>query len=147
MKKPVCETCGFIALNETIPDACPVCQSPGTSFKNQGEAIKTPGDPGNLTDSEKKHIPLITIVKKCGLIPEECLDVYVKCGEIQHPMLKEHYIVHIDVYLNQNFISRIKLTPEACNPAGALHLKIHEGTLSAVASCNIHGVWLNETSI
>ncbi len=62
-------------------------------------------------------------------------------------MLAEHSIVHIDVYLNQNFIARIHLTPEACNPAGALHLKSTEGTLSAVAYCDVHGVWMNEATI
>ena len=147
MKKPVCTLCGYIAFNESIPDACPVCHAPNTDFAEQEEAIKTPADTNNLTDLEKKHIPLITIVKECGLIPENCIDAHFKCGEIQHPMLPEHSIVHANIYLNKEFISRIILTPEACNPAGALHLKTCEGTLTALAYCNVHGVWMNEVSI
>lgn len=146
MNKPVCKTCGYIALNDAIPESCPVCKSSSSAFSVQ-DAIKTPADANNLTDLEKKHIPLITVVKKCGLIPDCCYDAHFKCGEIKHPMMPEHSIVHIDVYLNKNFISRIMLTPDACNPAGALHLKAQEGTLSAVAYCDVHGVWMNEAVI
>ena len=66
-------------------------------------------------------------------------------GEILHPMQPEHYINHIDFYLDKGFIARIHLTPEKLNPAGALHLKATGGELTVIELCNIHGAWIGET--
>ena len=147
MKGYVCKVCGFISINGSAPDNCPVCHAPKTSFEEKENAIKTPKDENNLTELEKKHIPVITVLKKCELIPEACTDVHVKMGEIQHPMQPEHYIMHIDFYLEKEFISRIILTPDKLNPAGALHLKVKRGKLSVVGLCNIHGAWIKEVNL
>ncbi len=147
MKGFVCKVCGFISIDGAVPDNCPVCGAPKTSFEEKEDAIKTPKDAINLTELEKKHIPVIHLVKKCGLIPEGCEDVHVKMGEIQHPMLPEHYIQHIDFYIDKNFISRVILTPEKLNPAAALHLKANGGRLTAVDLCNLHGAWINEVDL
>jgi superoxide reductase len=147
MKGLVCKKCGYIAIDGTAPDKCPVCYSPASAFDAKDDAIKTPADVNSLTELEKKHIPLITVVKTCGLIAEGCQDVHVKMGAIQHPMLAEHYIGHIDFYINKKYISRVYLTPEHCNPAAALHLKKSEGTLTAVSYCNLHGAWIQEADL
>ncbi|MFH1062217.1 MAG: desulfoferrodoxin family protein [Candidatus Omnitrophota bacterium] len=147
MKGMVCKVCGFISIDGAAPEKCPVCGALASAFVVKEDAIKTPANVNNLTDLEKKHIPLITVVKTCGLIAEGCQDVHVKMGAIQHPMLAEHYIVHIDFYINKKFISRVALTPESCNPAAALHLKIREGTLSVVSYCNLHGAWIQEAAL
>lgn len=147
MKGYVCKICKYIAINGAAPDKCPVCGAPKSAFEEKDDAIKTPADANNLTDLEKKHIPVITVVKKCGLIPEGCEDAHIKMGEIQHPMLPEHYINHIDVYIDKEFVSRIMLTPEKLNPAAALHLKAQGGKLSAIALCNVHGAWTNEVDL
>lgn len=147
MQGIVCKVCGFIAIDGAAPEKCPVCGASASAFAVKEDAIKTPANVNNLTDLEKKHIPLITVVKTCGLIPEGCQDVHVKMGAIQHPMLAEHYIVHIDFYINKKFISRVALTPEACNPAAALHLKAKQGVLSVVSYCNLHGAWIAETGL
>jgi len=144
MKGLVCKVCGFIAINGTAPENCPVCHAPKISFEEKEDAVKTPADANNLTDAEKKHIPAITVVKKCGLIPEGCQDVHVKVGEIQHPMVKEHYITHIDFYIDKEFMSRVILTPDKLNPAAALHLKAQDGRLTAIEFCNVHGAWIKE---
>jgi superoxide reductase len=86
-------------------------------------------------------------VKKCGLIPKGCQDVHVKIGEIQHPMEQKHYIMNIDFYIDNEFISRVKLTPEKLNPAAALHLKVQNGKLTAIDLCNLHGAWIKETDL
>jgi superoxide reductase len=124
-----------------------VCGAPKAAFLEKEDAIKTSADPKNPTDAEKKHTPSITVVKKCGLIPQGCTDVHVKVGEIQHPMEEKHYIVHIDFYIDKKFISRIHLTPEKLNPAGALHLKVSSGELTAIEFCNIHGAWINTANL
>lgn len=144
MKGYVCRICGFISINGSTPDKCPVCGALKVSFEEKEDAIKTPGDANNLSELEKKHIPVITIVKKSSLIPEDCRDVHVKMGEIQHPMAGEHYITHIDFYIDKEFISRVVLTPDKLNPAAALHLKAQDGTLSVIAFCNLHGDWIKE---
>ena len=147
MKGFVCKVCGFISINGTAPEACPVCHAPKTSFEEKEDAIKTPADANNLTEAEKKHVPVITVAKKCGLIPEGCQDAHVKVGEIQHPMVPEHYITHIDFYIDREFISRVILTPEKLNPAAALHLKAQAGKLSVIELCNIHGAWIKEADL
>jgi superoxide reductase len=141
-----CKICKFISIDGSAPERCPVCGAPKTAFE-QKDAIKTAADPKNPTEAEKKHTPAITVVRKCGLIPEGCTDVHVKVGEIQHPMLAEHFIMHIDFYIDKKFISRIHLTPEKLNPAGALHLKVSSGRLSAIELCNLHGAWINEADL
>ena len=147
MKGYVCGVCQFISINGSTPDKCPVCGAPKSAFEEKEDAIKTPADPNNLTELEKKHIPVIKIVKTCNLIPEGCQDVHAKMGEIQHPMHPEHYIMHIDFYIDKEFISRVHLTPEKLNPAGALHLKATSGRLSVIELCNLHGAWISETDL
>jgi superoxide reductase len=147
MKGFVCKVCGYIAINGSAPEACPVCHAPKTSFEEKEEAIKTPKDLGNLTELEKKHVPIVKVVKACGLIPEGCVDAHVRMGEIQHPMQPEHFITHIDFYIDNEFISRIVLTPEKLNPAGALHLKAKSGKLSVIELCNLHGAWIKEADL
>lgn len=144
MKGFVCKVCGFISIDGKAPETCPVCHAPKTSFEDKEDAIKIPRDPKNLTELEKKHIPVITVVKKCKLIPEGCIDVHVKMGEIIHPTLSAHYIMHIDFYIDKKFVSRVMLTPEKLNPAAALHLKAGKGKLTVVELCNLHGAWINE---
>ncbi|MBU2474289.1 MAG: class II SORL domain-containing protein, partial [Candidatus Omnitrophica bacterium] len=91
--------------------------------------------------------PVITIARKCGLIPEGCQDVHAKVGKVQHPMLAEHYIMLIDFYLDKEFLARVHLTPEKLNPAAALHLKAESGKLSVIEHCNLHGAWIAETDL
>jgi len=147
MKGHVCKVCRFISINGKAPDNCPVCGAPKASFLEKDDAIKTPQDPNNLSELEKKHIPSIAVVKKCGLIPEGCQDVHVKVGQIQHPMQAEHYIQHIDFYIDKEFIARVHLTPNKLNPAAALHLKTGTGKLTAVEFCTVHGTWISEADL
>jgi len=146
MKSFVCKVCGFISINGKAPDKCPVCGAPQTAFEEK-DAVKTAADPNNLSELEKKHLPVISVVRKCGLIPEGCLDVNVKIGQIQHPMEAKHYIMHVDFYIDNEYISRVIFTPDKVNPAAGLHLKVKEGKLTAIALCNIHGAWINEVEL
>jgi len=147
MKGMVCKVCGYISITASAPDNCPVCGAPKQSFEAKDDAINTPQDVNNLTELEKKHIPVITVVKKCGLIPEGCTDVHAKMGEIQHPMTPEHSIIEIDFYIDKEFISRVKLTPQKLNPAAGLHLKVATGKLSVISHCNLHGAWIKEQEL
>ena len=142
----VCGMCGFISIDGTIPEKCPVCGAPKTAFKEKND-VKTAGDVAIYGESEKKHIPAISVSKTCGILPDGCVDVTVKIGEIPHPMLPEHFIMRIDFYLDKKFLSRVIFTPGQINAAAGLHLKAKSGKLAAIETCNIHGSWFNETDI
>ena len=146
MKTFVCNHCGHIEFNN-IPDKCLVCKAGKEEYKEKPDAIEKPGQAGR-GEADSKHIPKIVIVKECGLIPNAgCNDVHVRIGEIEHPMINEHYIRYIDYYLDYQFISRVWLSPEKCHPAAALHLKASSGTITIVENCNKHGNWMNEAKL
>lgn len=147
MKGIVCGVCNYIAIDGEVPEKCPVCGAGKVSFKEDQEAIKVAADAANMTDAEKKHTPVIVIVRSCGLIPDGCIDVHAKVGEIQHPMLPEHYIMHIDFYLDSKYISRVSLTSENLNPAAALHIKAKSGKLTTISLCNTHGAWTSSQDL
>ncbi len=143
----VCKICKFISINGSAPEKCPVCGAPKSAFEEKQDAINTPQDTNTPADLEKKHIPVISLVKQCGLIPEGCRDAHVKIGEIQHPMQPDHSIGHIDFYIDKEYISRVMLTPDKLNPAAGLHLKAQSGRLSVIPLCNLHGAWIKEADL
>ena len=144
MKGFMCGVCGFVAIDGAAPEKCPVCGAPKKAFEEVD--VKTAADPNNLTEPEKKHVPVIVVEKKCGLIPN-CTDVHVKIGEITHPMLQEHHIRRVDFYVDRKYIARMMFTSEAVNPAACVHLKAGSGKISAVELCNLHGVWIKEIDL
>lgn len=136
-----CKVCGHIEFNES-PEKCLICRSPKSAFQENPDAIKQPADPENLTDGDKKHIPIIQKTE-CGLM-DGCSDVHAKVGEIEHPMQSEHYIMYLDYYLNDKFISRLWLSPEACKPVTSLHLAADSGKITVIEHCSVHGIWMSE---
>jgi len=146
MKTYLCTLCHHLALDDA-PKRCPVCDATSENLEERAGILKTAGDGEVGGEAEKKHVPMITVVKACGLIPEGCTDVHVKVGEVQHPMVQEHYITTIDFYLDKKYLARVELTPEGCNPAAALHLKASSGTLQAIEHCNKHGWWFAEKAL
>lgn len=143
----VCGVCGFIAIDGAAPEKCPVCGASRKAFADKADAVKTAQNVATTGESEKKHLPAITVIKKCDLIPDGCTDVQVKVGEITHPMLPEHHITRIDFYIDRTFIARIHLTPGTMNPAAGLHLKVSSGKFAAIENCNLHGSWLSEVDL
>jgi superoxide reductase len=94
-----------------------------------------------------KHIPAITVSKKCGLIPEaSCVDITVRIGATIHPMESAHYIKFIDCYVDSTYISRVMLTPGVF-AAGCFHLKTFGSKVMIVENCTIHGYWKNEVNL
>jgi superoxide reductase len=146
MKTLLCQLCGHIEFNEA-PDNCFVCGAPKEKFKENPNAIKKPGDPGNKHDMEQKHIPSVNVVKKSGPIGESCTDIYVKIGEIAHSMEEKHFIQYIDFYLDNKFIARNRLSPIMLNSNSCRHLKVNKGKIVVVQNCNLHGNWMKEISL
>lgn len=147
MKAFVCKVCGYVAINGVVPEKCPVCGAPKEAFQEKENALNTAKDKNNLTETEKKHVPVIKVTELCGLITGNCEDINVKVGEVEHPMLSNHYIVHIDFYIDKEFVSRVILTPEKLNPAAAIHIKPRQGTVTVITLCNVHGAWINEAAL
>src|SRR3989338_6728923 len=139
MKGFICKVCGYAAINGKAPEKCPVCQT--TAFEEK-DIIKTAKDEG----PKEKHVPVIKIVKKCGLIGEGCTDINVKIGEVSHPMLPEHFIVFVDFYVDNEWVERVHLSPQL-NPAAGAHIKASAGKVTAIEFCNLHGYWVNEAGL
>lgn len=147
MRTLECTGCGHIEFDEA-PAVCLVCGAGRSSFEDKPDAVKKPENPNELSEGDRKHIPVIVVVKTCGLIPDgSCTDVHVKVGEIEHVMSDEHHIRYIDYYLDHKFISRVWLSPGSCHPAAGLHVRATSGTITAVENCNVHGNWLTEVDI
>ncbi|MFA5370127.1 MAG: desulfoferrodoxin family protein, partial [Candidatus Omnitrophota bacterium] len=144
MKGYVCKVCKYIAF-DLAPERCPVCGAAKEAFIEDVSAMRSPEERPGETELEKKHIPVVTVEKICGIVPEGCLDVHARLGRVQHPMEAVHYIQHIDFYVDKRFVLRAHLMPEIPNPAACLHLKRPGTRAQVIALCNIHGAWFNET--
>ena len=138
MKGFLCGACKYISINGSAPDLCPVCGSPKSVFSEQ-DIIKTAQDEG----PGEKHVPLIEVNRQCGLMGDGCTDVHVKIGKIAHPMEAKHYIVFVDLYAGNEWVSRAHLSPNT-QPAACFHIKASSGKITAIELCNIHGHWINE---
>ncbi len=116
-----------------------------------GEEIKKPVDPENLTEGEKKHIPVIEAPET--VIAGEPFEVIVTVGSIPHVMEEKHYIEWIELYLQNKLIGRKELIPspgekaraafriEAEDVCGNCDEKSMITNLRALERCNVHGIW------
>lgn len=100
-------------------------------------------DSENLTEMEKKHIPVIECCDevKSG-VP---FNVKVRVGELPHVMLDGHFIQWIEVSFGDSFYARLELTPVVTLPEFTITLvkggKHRKSTLRVVERCNLHGQW------
>jgi desulfoferrodoxin-like iron-binding protein len=139
MKIFICQMCGHIEFNEA-PEKCPVCGASKNNFKQNDNVFKESAE--KSPEAPVKHIPVITVNKSCGLIPEQsCADVLFRIGKTLHPMEEKHFIQWADCYLDNKYIERIHFTPFGVNPAGCIHLKAASGIVKVVELCNLHGYW------
>lgn len=116
----VCEHCGnMIAMvkDKGVPVVC--CGQKMT------ELI-----PGTVDAAVEKHVPVYSV---------EGNKVLVTVGEVEHPMIPEHYIEWISIettFGNQ----RKELTPD-CAPKAEFALTEGESVVAVYAYCNLHGLW------
>ena len=110
--------------------------------KNLFVGVNVPQDPNNMTDLEKKHLPVIegpdTI--KVG----ECFQVEICVGKLlTHPNEHEHHIEFIDLYADDTYLLRLDLSGVTTCPCAKVCLQLLGPAveLVAYASCNMHGVW------
>jgi superoxide reductase len=140
----ICSLCGHIEFN-AMPAVCPVCKAPAEKFVQNNKVFEESAQKSK--EAAVKHVPVVTVNKKCGLIPEQpCVDVVVRIGATLHPMESAHFIQFIDCYVDAKYISRILLTPGVF-ASGVFHLKTSGSKVTIVENCNLHGYWQTETSL
>ncbi len=105
--------------------------------------INKPKDTANLTETEKKHIPVFECPDKVK--SGEPFQIKIKVGEIPHVMEEGHHIQWIEVKSGENFYERVDLTPVFTRPEITLTLikggKHEKRTLRVIERCNVHGLW------
>lgn len=110
-------------------------------------SINTAKDLSNMSDMEKKHVPMIHI----GGTPKlnEPFEVTVWVGEqLAHPSEAEHHIEFIDLYLDDSFIARCDLTWGTTMSKTCFYVMLNRpGTLRAFERCNLHGDWTYSTDV
>jgi superoxide reductase len=99
-------------------------------------------DPANMSDLEKKHVPVITApdsVKK-----GECFDVAVEVGKHKaHPSDPDHFINFVELYADHRYLGRAHFSHTTMCPVVKFCVQldhIHK-ELRAFEWCNIHGTW------
>ena len=118
---------------------CPHCGQIIAIVKQTGVPVVCCGAPmqeivpGTTDASKEKHVPTYKV---------ENNKVYVSVGDVEHPMVEEHYIEWISLQTtagNQRKLLKPDQKPEVC-------FAICEGEeIEAVyAYCNLHGLWKAE---
>jgi superoxide reductase len=94
-------------------------------------------------DFTKKHIPYIHAVREGDRVT-----VTVAVGHyVSHPNTPDHYIEWIELLANDVPIARFDFSAVATEPKVIALVKVDPGTkLTALESCNLHGVWAAETT-
>jgi superoxide reductase len=140
----ICQVCGHIEFN-TAPDNCPVCGAPKSKFQQNDNVFEDSA--ANSPEGAVKHVPVVTVVADCKLIPEQpCIDILVRVGETLHPMEEKHFISFLDLYVDNKYVSRLFLSPDMY-PGAVFHLKTTGSKVAVVEMCNLHGHWINEAGL
>ena len=105
-------------------------------------------DPANLSDLEKKHLPVIDAPET--VVAGTSFDVTIEVGALlAHPNETGHSIQYIELLADQTFVARVDLTAGRTEPKVCLRVcldgQVHE--LRALARCNLHGVWAQTRKI
>jgi len=81
--------------------------------------VNRPTNPRNLSDLEKKHIPLVDVPSSVG--QGECFPVTIEVGKLlAHPNERDHFIEFIDLYADELFLTRVDLTAVDTCPKATL---------------------------
>ena len=103
--------------------------------------VNRPDDPDNMTDLDKKHLPVIDAPDKASA--GETIQVSVEVGKLlAHPNEPTHHIEFIDLYEDEVYLTRADFTGGKVNPQVTFEVMLKKGgRLRAFCSCNLHGVW------
>ena len=105
-------------------------------------------DPGQATDLEKKHLPIISAPK--SVKRGECFEVTVEVGKLlKHPNEPGHFIQFIELYAGDTYLARMDFTAKTTCPVMKVCVSLDHthGKLRAFERCNLHGTWENDIDI
>jgi superoxide reductase len=139
----LCSICGYVSFG-VVPEKCPVCESPKDKFEQKDNLFKESKE--KSPEGAGKHLPVITVSKDCKIVGGACVDISIKVGEVAHPMEEKHFIVFIDCYVDDKWVSRNTFSPNVF-AAGIVHLKTKGSKFKAVEHCNLHGWWESEIAL
>jgi len=109
--------------------------------------INVPASKGELSDMEKKHIPIISAPD--DIKPGDSFEVVVEIGKLmKHPNEPAHFIQWVELYSGDTFLGRAEFTPGMTEPIAKFTVKLeHMHSLRAIERCNIHGLWEGKKEI
>ena len=101
----------------------------------------TPKDLKNMTKSELKHTPEITLGNK-DKAGYTLVEVSVGQEGIIHPSTDTHWVYEVELYADAKKVDSVALEPTISRGYLGTRVKL-DGvkTLSAIAKCNLHGDW------
>ncbi|MHC4571113.1 MAG: desulfoferrodoxin family protein [Planctomycetota bacterium] len=105
-------------------------------------------DPENMTDLEKKHLPVISAPK--SVKKGEYFEVMVEVGKLmKHPNEPGHYVEFVELYADHTYLARMDLTARKTCPTMKVYVSLDHihSKLRAFAHCNLHGTWEGQTEI
>ena len=117
MKIYKCESCDKIIIN---------------LGEQNGSIHKTELIPGSVDAAQEKHVPAVEV---------KGTSVFVKIGEVTHPMLPEHHIEWILLETKKGF--QIKDLEAGDVPEAKFEL-VDDEPVAAYEYCNLHGLWKKE---
>ncbi|KPK65310.1 MAG: hypothetical protein AMK73_03355 [Planctomycetes bacterium SM23_32] len=107
-----------------------------------------PADPDELTDLEKKHLPVITAPDAPA--EGESFEVVIEVGKLlAHPNERGHSIQFVELYADETYLGRQDFTPVTTCPTAKFCVAldhVHKG-LRAFAYCNLHGTWEGDKAL
>lgn len=122
----LCEICGNIVekvVDHKVPVMC--CGKPMKLL-----------EPNTVDAATEKHVPAVTVEN--GV-------VNVVVGEVEHPMLPEHFINFIVVKAgDQVYRQDLKAGDK---PAASFNLNGYTGVVEVYEYCNLHGLWKTEVEV
>lgn len=118
---------------------CESCKSIFTELAVKGEKGKACEahlkeiKPGAVDAAKEKHVP---VIEKQGN------KVTVFIGEVEHPMIAEHYIEWIAIETKHGM--QVKYLKPGDTPEAEFILTEDDKVKTAYEYCNIHGLWKKE---
>ena len=123
MKFYKCNTCGNV-ITKLVDSGVPVM----CCGEKMQELI-----PGSVDAATEKHVPAVTVDGNV---------VKVKVGEVEHPMLDEHYIQFVVVETKSG--SMCHTFAPGDKPECEFVLAAGDKAVAVYEYCNLHGLWVKE---
>ncbi|MFT5660010.1 MAG: superoxide reductase [Sulfurimonas sp.] len=106
-----------------------------------------PKDSANMDKGELKHSPQVTVKGKDAK-GYTLVEITVGQGGIIHPSTPDHWIDFISLSADGKLIGKSTLEPEISRGAASFSVKLDNvQSLTAIAGCNLHGIWTTTISI